>query len=208
MRVCIEIRGDILRRFDSTTAGIVSTHIWKPCLAKNPSNFPPSRRPGSTGSKNSVMASLFIGDFIRNWVKESGFSSKRKIAAKEYAKLYETFNASEFRLPRQLPGWPGKAACAYAVLTTRHHEGFSLYDTRGLFQIRRGPLTGQTGPSAGIYGSLPSRRHHPVFLPYDVGLALGLGAVQSAEIQRVPGLSACLGENPLPELRSHWRAMV
>jgi alpha-L-fucosidase len=55
----------------------------------------------------------------------------RKIPAREYARLFDTFTAADFdgraiaRLARQ-------AGMRYACLTTRHHEGFSLYDTGGL----------------------------------------------------------------------------
>lgn len=53
------------------------------------------------------------------------------IAQEEYDKLFDTFTACDFdadalaRLARD-------AGARYITLTTRHHEGFSLYDTRGL----------------------------------------------------------------------------
>ncbi len=53
------------------------------------------------------------------------------IPVAEYAKLKDTFTAADFdavavaRLVRE-------SGMRYACLTTRHHEGFSLYDTRGL----------------------------------------------------------------------------
>ena len=56
---------------------------------------------------------------------------QKKIAAKEYAKLCETFSASEFDAPA-IARLAKESGMRYAVLTTRHHEGFSLYDTRGL----------------------------------------------------------------------------
>ena len=54
-----------------------------------------------------------------------------KIQCEEYSKLADRFTAEKFdggvigRLCRE-------AGMRYACLTTRHHEGFSLYDTRGL----------------------------------------------------------------------------
>lgn len=55
----------------------------------------------------------------------------RPIPKEEYHRLFDTFTAADFdaaalaRLAKQ-------AGMKYIVLTTRHHEGFSLYDTRGL----------------------------------------------------------------------------
>ena len=55
----------------------------------------------------------------------------KKIPNEEYRKRLSTFTAEDFdglgiaRLARE-------AGMRYACLTTRHHEGFSLYDTRGL----------------------------------------------------------------------------
>ena len=49
----------------------------------------------------------------------------------EYQKLADTFTAEDFdadALVRMAKG----AGCKYITLTTRHHEGFSLYDTKGL----------------------------------------------------------------------------
>jgi len=54
-----------------------------------------------------------------------------KIPMEEYKKLRDTFTASKFDAKR----WVGIAKAAgakYITLTTRHHEGFSLYDTCGL----------------------------------------------------------------------------
>lgn len=46
----------------------------------------------------------------------------------EYARLAETFTAEDFDAQR-LVLTAKEAGCRYIVLTTRHHEGFSLYDT-------------------------------------------------------------------------------
>lgn len=57
--------------------------------------------------------------------------SQESIPAEEYAKLAERFTADQFD-GRALAKFAADAGMRYAVLTARHHEGFSLYDTRGL----------------------------------------------------------------------------
>lgn len=49
----------------------------------------------------------------------------------EYAKWMDTFTAEDFNA-RELAEMAKKAGAKYITLTTRHHEGFSLYDTCGL----------------------------------------------------------------------------
>ena len=49
----------------------------------------------------------------------------------KYRHLAETFTAEDFDA-RALVKTAKKAGCKYITFTTRHHEGFSLYDTRGL----------------------------------------------------------------------------
>lgn len=49
----------------------------------------------------------------------------------DYKRLMHTFTAEDFDA-EALVLTAKKAGCKYIVLTTRHHEGFSLYDTRGL----------------------------------------------------------------------------
>ncbi len=49
----------------------------------------------------------------------------------EYVKLQETFTAEDFNA-EELVLIAKNAGCKYITLTTRHHEGFSLYDTQGL----------------------------------------------------------------------------
>jgi len=48
---------------------------------------------------------------------------------KEYEKLIETFRVDSLS---EIISTAKSAGCRYICLTTRHHEGFSLYDTRGL----------------------------------------------------------------------------
>jgi alpha-L-fucosidase len=54
-----------------------------------------------------------------------------KIPVPEYEKLAETFTASKFDA-RKIVSMAKAAGAKYVTLTTRHHEGFSLYDTKGL----------------------------------------------------------------------------
>lgn len=54
-----------------------------------------------------------------------------KIASDAYAKLADRFTAENFS-GRAWAAMAREAGMRYAVLTTRHHDGFSLYDTRGL----------------------------------------------------------------------------
>lgn len=49
----------------------------------------------------------------------------------EYKKLADTFTAEDFDAEK-LVLTAKRAGCKYITLTTRHHEGFSLYDTCGL----------------------------------------------------------------------------
>jgi len=54
-----------------------------------------------------------------------------KMDKSEYVKLKETFTAEDFNA-EELVVVAKNAGCKYITLTTRHHEGFSLYDTCGL----------------------------------------------------------------------------
>ena len=49
----------------------------------------------------------------------------------EYSKLIETFDVKADAI-KDLVALAKKSGCKYITLTTRHHEGFSLYDTKGL----------------------------------------------------------------------------
>ena len=55
----------------------------------------------------------------------------RQIPMDEYAKLKDTFTAEKFD-GRKIAAIARQAGMRYITLTTRHHDGFSLYDTRGL----------------------------------------------------------------------------
>jgi len=53
------------------------------------------------------------------------------IPQEEYGKLADTFTASKFDA-QKMAQIAKKAGVKYITLTTRHHDGFSLYDTKGL----------------------------------------------------------------------------
>jgi alpha-L-fucosidase len=55
----------------------------------------------------------------------------QNIPMDEYAKLKDRFTAEHFDA-EQIAMTAKRAGMNYVVLTTRHHDGFSLYDTRGL----------------------------------------------------------------------------
>ena len=55
----------------------------------------------------------------------------KPVPQREYDKLKATFTAADFDA-RALARLARAAGMRYITLTTRHHEGFSLYDTRGL----------------------------------------------------------------------------
>ena len=54
-----------------------------------------------------------------------------KIPDDEYEKLADTFTAKDFDA-RKIAALAKRAGMKYIILTTRHHDGFSLYDTCGL----------------------------------------------------------------------------
>ena len=54
-----------------------------------------------------------------------------KLDMNEYKKLADTFTAEDFGA-EELVLTAKNAGCKYITLTTRHHDGFSLYDTCGL----------------------------------------------------------------------------
>ncbi len=63
------------------------------------------------------------------WAKNN-----QKIPTPEYMKLMETFTAKDFS-GRALAKLAKRAGMKYITLTSRHHDGFSLYDTRGLSKL-------------------------------------------------------------------------
>ena len=61
-----------------------------------------------------------------------------KLDMKEYSKLIDTFRVGSMK---EIVATAKAAGCKYVCLTTRHHEGFSLYDTNGLseFDVMHSP---------------------------------------------------------------------
>ncbi len=56
---------------------------------------------------------------------------RRNLVPEEYETLKDTFTAEDFD-PRALARFAKSVGMKYITLTSRHHDGFSLYDTRGL----------------------------------------------------------------------------
>ena len=65
------------------------------------------------------------------WGKGEWAQCIYNIPPDEYAKWMDTFTAEDFNA-RELAKMAKDAGAKYITLTTRHHEGFSLYDTCGL----------------------------------------------------------------------------
>ena len=57
--------------------------------------------------------------------------SEQGIDVNEYRKLKDRFGAEDFD-GKAIAKLAREAGMRYIILTTRHHDGFSLYDTRGL----------------------------------------------------------------------------
>ena len=61
------------------------------------------------------------------------------IPVEEYKKLFDTFTAKDFDA-RKIAKTAKAAGMRYITLTTRHHDGFSLYDTKGLSDYDAPPI--------------------------------------------------------------------
>ena len=57
--------------------------------------------------------------------------SAQNISVEEYEKLADTFTAKDFD-PKFIAKQAKAAGMKFIILTTRHHDGYSLYDTKGL----------------------------------------------------------------------------
>ncbi len=69
-----------------------------------------------------LYSQLGKGEWVKHW---------HKLPMEEYRLLTKTFDAAEFDAPA-LARFAKRCGMKYIVLTTRHHDGFSLYDTCGL----------------------------------------------------------------------------
>ncbi|MEG1996424.1 MAG: alpha-L-fucosidase [Oscillospiraceae bacterium] len=58
----------------------------------------------------------------------------QKTSSKDYEKNIESFTGEDFNA-KEIVAMAKRAGMKYIVLTTRHHEGFSLYDTKGLCEF-------------------------------------------------------------------------
>jgi len=69
--------------------------------------------------------------------------SNQDIPANEYAKLIQTWNPKDFNAPK-IVKLAKKAGMKYLVITTKHHEGFSLWDSEFTdFDIAESPMKGR-----------------------------------------------------------------
>ena len=73
-----------------------------------------------------LYAQLGQGEWVQN---------QRNIPMDEYAKLKETFTAEDFDGP-EIERIARESGMKYITLTSRHHDGFSLYDKRGRWRSR------------------------------------------------------------------------
>ena len=97
--------------------------------------------------------------------------NRERIPVKEYERLAKTFNPKP-RCPREWAKLARQAGMKYMVMTTKHHEGFCLWDTKQTTYnaVRRGPkrdIVGEYvdacrefGLRVGFYYSLMDW-HHP-----------------------------------------------
>jgi len=69
-----------------------------------------------------IYSQLGKGEWVQN---------QSKIPMEEYVKLKDTFTAKDFNA-REIAAVARQSGMRYIVITTRHHDGFSLFDTRGL----------------------------------------------------------------------------
>ena len=73
------------------------------------------------------------GGVWKGTVRATGYSEwvmyAEKIPAEEYALLAKTFNPTQFD-PKAWAGIAKKAGMKYMVLTTKHHDGFSMFKSR------------------------------------------------------------------------------
>lgn len=65
-----------------------------------------------------------------------------QVSEEEYKKLTKNFKVNP-RWAKELVGVAKKAGAKYICLTTRHHDGFSLYDTKGLDEFDSVHLIGR-----------------------------------------------------------------
>jgi len=80
-----------------------------------------------------------------SWPLVEGSPDFRKV----YSTLYEVFLPSAFDAG-QWAALAERAGMKYFVITTRHHDGFSMYDTKTLTTALRRPITGQKVSRLGI----------------------------------------------------------
>jgi hypothetical protein len=118
------------------------------------------------------------------WAKNN-----QKISTEEYMKLMKTFTAKDFD-GRHYARLAKRAGMKYITLTSRHHDGFSLYDTRGMspFDVTHTPAKRdliRDRPDPRLRHGLPRRRHPPDAVLHHAGL---VRAALQQRLPRLPGL--------------------
>ena len=80
-----------------------------------------------------LYSQLNSGEWCYNFLKQ-----EKGMPFEEYAKLRDSFRVGSMA---DIVSVAKSAGCRYICLTTRHHEGFSLYDTQGLndFDVMHSP---------------------------------------------------------------------
>ena len=123
-------------------AGLLLAFVWTPCMAQGPA------RTESQGDRDARMAwwrdarfGLFFhwglySELAGNWkeykVDRGGaewIMDYQNIPVEEYRPLAKTFNPVQF----DAAAWVAaakNAGCKYIVVTSKHHEGFSIFDAK------------------------------------------------------------------------------
>ncbi|MFZ4508256.1 MAG: alpha-L-fucosidase [Fimbriimonas sp.] len=117
-----------------TAAGVVASHPVGRWIMEAPMSQLPQ-----ASKRVSDFESMAFGMFCHwglysqkgrgEWVQ-----NMEGIKGEEYLKLMKTFTAKDFDA-RKFARAAKRAGMKYITLTSRHHEGFSLYDTRGLSKL-------------------------------------------------------------------------
>lgn len=123
-----------LLRSSATAAGLGSLGFFKAAEAQEAGGAIPVPAP-----RIARFEKMGFGMFVHwglysqlgkgEWVKNN-----YKIPDDEYFKLMKTFTAKDFNA-REWARTAKRAGMKYITLTSRHHDGFSLYNTRGLSPI-------------------------------------------------------------------------
>ena len=128
----MQSRRDILKLSAlSALAATSGAHAWEviqPEVPKGPMPVPMQR----IARFEQLAFGMFVHWGLYSQLGKGEWAKKQYgIGYEEYSKLLPTFDAKEFS-GRELAKVAKSAGMKYITLTSRHHDGFSLYDTRGL----------------------------------------------------------------------------